>query len=322
MAGNPRVPRRGTPTPVRPGLGSQGKPRVGHAFKRSDKLVVKTTCLFLLVASVALVMPAGTALANSKCTFSDGVVRVTLDRPRGTADATLERDETGAIFYIDGSGRRPCGEATVLTTRRIKVEDVVKGGFTHFRLDISEGQFSFGDHEIPIRIDLGPSGYDTFMVYGGPANDFWTFGGARANLQRDSAAEIRFVNPPDVASGWSRGGADRICAGGGRGTGRASRVVWGLEAGARDDVLCGGGEEDHLLGADGDDVIRGRGASDVILGGTGDDLLFGNAGGDSLEGEEGSDEIRGGQGDDSFNGGRGPDVCDGGRGEIQRNCER
>ena len=112
--------------------------------------------LLLVLATTLIVVPQTPVFAASRCEYSDGVVHVQLARPRGTAEGTLERDSTGAIYWTDGNGRNPCGGATVLTTRRIRVKDVVRGGFTHFRLDVSEGDFARGPDEIPIRIDLGP----------------------------------------------------------------------------------------------------------------------------------------------------------------------
>lgn len=284
-------------------------------WSRSAPLVLLTTVFSLL-------LPVGTASANSRCTFSDGVVRVELNRPRGTADATLERRPGGKIFYTDGSGRRQCGDATVDNTRRITVEDVARRANTHFRLDISEGHFVDGRKEIPIRIDLGPSGYDSFILYGGERKDFWTFGRGGANLQRDRSAEIVFANPPDTASAWSRGGVDHICASGGRETGRSSFVWWILEGGARDDTICGGGGDDALVGADGDDTMRGRGGPDHIYGSEGRDRVYGNSGEDILEGEEGGDVLNGGASEDSFNGGPAFDRCDGRGDEFERNCEK
>ena len=296
--------------------------RVSRVIAPNATPKARRACLLVLAATVATLFPAGSASANSRCTFSDGVVQVKLDRPRGTADATLKRRGNGKIYYTDGSGRRQCGGATVSNTKLITVEDVAKRTSTHFRLDISEGHFARGKNEIPIRIDLGPSGYDSFIVYGGRQRDHWTFGRAGANLQRDHTAEIVFANPPDTASAWTRGGVDRVCASGGRGTGRASLVWWIIEGGARDDTLCGGGEEDLLVGADGDDTLRGRGESDHIDGSAGRDHLYGNAGEDFLEGEEGGDELVGGAAEDSFNGGPAFDRCDGRGDEIERNCEQ
>ena len=293
---------------------------LGGARTRSVPIVGLLLCLAFALALVAADPVAAGGPIGSRCTYSDGVVRV--EMYRNNAHGTLGRDASGVIYYYDhNSTREPCGAATVFSTERIVVEDTLKGAFTAFFLDISEGQFASNGDEIPIRIDLGPSGYDGFILYGGGEEDFWTFGRNRANLQRDQAAEIVFVNLPETASAWSAGGRDRVCATGGRGTGRASLVPWGIDSGARGDTLCGGGEEDLLVGADGNDVLRGRGAFDVLHGGAGRDLMFGNAQGDSLEGDEGADRLRGGSGEDRLNGGPGFDDCAGGAPEFQRNCE-
>ena len=282
--------------------------------------IVPLVCLAFALALVVTDPAEAGGPVGSRCTYSDGVVRV--EMYRNNAHGTLDRDESGVIYYQDhNSTREPCGAGTVFSTTKIVVKDTLKGAFTAFFLDISEGHFANNGNEIPIRIDLGPSGYDGFIVYGGGDEDFWTFGRNRTNLQRDQAAEIAFATPPDTASAWPGGGEDRVCAAGGRGTGRPSLVGWAMEGGAGGDVLCGGGEEDHLLGAAGNDVLRGRGAFDVLLGGGGRDRMFGNAQDDSLEGEEGADVLRGGNGEDGFNGGPGFDDCDGGAGELQRNCE-
>jgi RTX calcium-binding nonapeptide repeat (4 copies) len=287
---------------------------------RSSLILALPLCAALvsLVVERNLVQAGGPV--GSTCTYAAGVVRVEMSR--NNAHGTLDRDRSGIIYYYDhNSTREPCGGATVLSTERIVVEDTQRGAGTAFFLDVSKGSFGHNGREIPMRIDLGPSGYDSFIVEGGRKNDTWTFGKSRANLQRDQAAEIDFANPPDIASASSAGGHDRVCADGRRGTGRASGVPWAIEGGDAPDRLCGGREEDHVLGGNGHDVMRGKGSTDVLTGGAGRDRVLGNAKDDFLEGNEGVDELRGGAGGDAFNGGSGFDSCNGTAREFERNCE-
>ncbi len=213
--------------------------------------------------------------------------------PRNGSSGRLSRDEAGLILY---QGRtpapEPCGAATIFTTERIVIEDVSHRGSASIWIDVSNGRFSNGGQDIPIRIDLGPSGFDGFLIEGGRGDDFWTFGTRRGNLQRDSRAEISFLNPPEIGWAWAAGGRNRVSAGGGQGTGRPSPIYWAIGAGSGDDRLTGGRNEDEIHGEGGDDRLGSGADQEVLVGERGEDVLAGNRGGDHLDGGEGRPNAR------------------------------
>lgn len=267
-------------------------------------------CAF--VVNAALPVAAG---GPSTCSFSGGEVRVELEQDDSSGTLTLDNLGVAILYNDDGppAAAEPCETATVSNTNKIVVEDVSDGGSSGIILDLLNGPFADGGAEIPIEIDLGSGPLDTFAVLGSTGADFWTFGSEGANLQQDSAAEIEFVRQPDLGLGSLRGGNDRACANGGRGTEITSQLTWLFSGGADDDRLCGGFVTDQLLGETGSDVLRGNGGIDTLKGGKDGDRLFGNASNDVLYGNEGSDEL---------NGGPGSDVCKGGAGNDQKtHCE-
>lgn len=272
----------------------------------------------LLAFAVALVVPAvaadpAGAGGTSTCAYSGGQVRVELRND--DSFGILSRDNLGIIRFNDGnSPAAPCGTATVATTNLITIEDTSDGGSTTIILDVRDGHFASGGNEIPIKVDLGSGAIDAFGVIGGGDDDFWTFGTAKANLQKDTQGEIEFERLPDFGFGTSQGGNDRACASGGRGTGNTSLIGWVFIGGADNDRLCGGLVPDRMVGGDGEDVIRGKGGGDTIRGKGGSDRLRGNGGSDTLAGGAGGDDLAGGPGTDTCRGGPGPDT--------RRRCER
>jgi hypothetical protein len=236
----------------------------------------------------------------------------------GVMQINLEQDDSFAQLSRVGLALRVnadlCPGATVVNTTRINVDDTSSRGSTAFVIDLSGGPISSesGD-EIPVFVDLRAGELDTFGVSGSGADDFWTFGGQGANLQKDSAAEVRFQSSLDIGFGLSRGGDDRLCASGGRGTQGSGIFSWVLNSGAGDDTVCGGSLTDSLSGATGADRVKGSGGGDVVKGG---------GGGDDLSGGRGGDLLKGGDGDDELNGGPGADTCRGGPGADRlRRCE-
>lgn len=286
-----------------------------------------TTARRLLVCSAALALlvlpsPPSVAGGGSTCTFSGGVVRVEL--LADGSSGVLQRNAAGIILYREeGSTAEPCGlpAATVFTTDKIEIEDTSNDGGTVIILDVSQGDFSDGANDIPIRVDLGQGSIDAFGVVGSANADHWTFGAARSgltkgNLQNNGSAEIKFLSQPDFGFGASRGGSDRACSLGGdsHGMARQSLIGWVWIGGAGADRLCGGLNSDRLVGKGAGDILRGGGAGDVLKGGGKADRLKGGSGGDLLLGNAGPDVLRGGGGDDRCRGGPGADQ--------QARCER
>ena len=268
-----------------------------------------------LAAFLAVIPVMGTASAggNSSCTFSGGEVYVNL--MQDDSSGILSRDAAGLILYQEeGSTAQPCGVATVLTTDLIKVEDTSSGGSTGIIFDLSEGSFTGGSGDIPVRIDLGSGTLDTFGLIGGSDPDVWTFGSnargdSRGNLQSDASAEVKFLSEPDFGFGLSNGGADKACSlgSGARGIPGKSFMGWVWIGGADADVICGGLASDRLVGQAGDDRVRGGGGGDIVKGGADADRLKGGSSGDILRGSKGNDSLKGGAGFDRCSGGPGAD---------------
>ena len=256
---------------------------------------------------------------NSTCTFSSGRVYVNLQNDGSSG--ILQRNAGGVILYqAEGDASpQPCGLATVFTTDRIKVEDTSDDGGTAIFLDVSQGDFSDGIDDIPVRIDLGAGAIDAFGLIGGSGADHWTFGAnrkglTRGNLQNNESAEIKFSSQPDFGFGASGAGNDRACSRGGGGIPRQSLIGWVWIGGGGADKLCGGLTSDRLVG---------RGGNDNLAGGRGGDTLKGGDGADALKGGASGDLLRGGPGPDNLRGGGGFDRCSGGPGADQEaRCER
>jgi len=88
---------------------------------------------------------------------------------------------------------------------------------------------------------------------------------------------------------------------------------------ARDFVALGGDETDdglvdYLDGGEGDDVLYGGGGADLLRGGPDDDDLWAGEGNDTLVGGEGDDTLAGDAGNDLIFGGLGADTLHGGDG--------
>ena len=266
-----------------------------------------------LAATVLIVVGTSSVRAGepgaSTCTFTGGEVIV--DLQQDGSSGILSRNAPGVIFYDDESEPptppAPCGLATTATTTLIRVTDTSNDGSTGIILDLTEGHFTNGGTEIPIRINLDRGPLDTFGLVGGAGVDFWTFGFKKANLQEDQNAELTFVSFPDFGFGSTGGDNDRACANGNRGTGGSSQIGWVFAGGAGNDVLCGGRDTDRLVGKAGNDRIKGNGGGDTVKGGGGDDRVFGNSSSDVLMGNKGGDHLNGGPGFDGCNGGPGGD---------------
>ena len=253
---------------------------------------------------------AAPASAAVNCEFNGGEMRITMTSDGSSARLSL----VGPTILVNES---TCGSvpfATTLNTDRINVKDTTARGDTGFVIDLSGGDFEdSGGDEIPMKVNLGAGNLDTFAVGGGSGDDFWTFGNTGANLQRDAEAEIAFVRPPDVGLAVPGDGADRACAGGGRGTGNGSFFSWIMSGGSDGDALCGGSNVDRISGGAGPDRLRGSRSGDRLNGDAGNDRLFGSSG---------IDELRGHAGKDLLDGGANPDTCRGGKGrDTLRRCE-
>ena len=263
-----------------------------------------------LIALALSSVPFSSARAgeDASCTFSGGEVHVTLEN--NGSDGTLS--VAAGVITFDGSN---CDSATVLNTDSILIEDTTENGSTGITLDLSGGPFADGGDEIPMTIDLGGGSIDSFLVLGTTGTDNWTFGLLKGNLQNDDAAEIEFEAFPDLAIALPVGGADRVCAHGGSGTGTPSLLRWTVNGGSGADRLCGGNGVDALTGADQGDTIRGFGSGDTLRGKAGPDEIFGNKSSDLLKGGTGGDALDGGPSFDTCKGGPGPDSktnCEGG----------
>ena len=256
--------------------------------------------------------PAGAGEPGpSTCTFTPGG-EVIVELMEEDSSGVLSRNAGGVILYDDESDPptppAPCGPATVVTTNLISIRDTSDDGSTGIILDLREGPFANGANSIPIRVNLAGGPLDTFGVVGADDADTWTFGFDKANLQDDGDAELRFVSSPDFGFASGRGGIDRICASGRRGTGGPSRVGWVFEGGDRADKICGGRDTDRLIGDDGDDTLKGNGGGDTLKGGRGDDRVQGGWSSDLLFGNKGVDGLNGGPGFDGCKGGPGGDI--------------
>ena len=253
--------------------------------------------------------PAGAGEPGaSTCTSTGG--ELTVELMAEDSSGILSRNAAGVIFYDDEANPptppSPCG-ATVSTTL-IRVRDTSDDASTGIVLDLREGHFANGGNPIPIRINLGRGPLDTFGVVGKDTGDAWTFGFDKGNLQDDDHAELRFVSPPDFGFASSRGGLDRVCSGGKRGTGGPSQIGWVFQGGGGADRICGGRDTDRLIGDGGDDTLTGNGGGDTLKGGLGDDRLKGGSSSDLLFGNKGIDGLNGGPGFDGCRGGPGGDI--------------
>lgn len=244
----------------------------------------------------------------STCTFSGG--EVTVELLEEGSSGILSRNAAGVILYDDESDPptppAPC--ATTLATSLIRIKDTSDDASTGIILDLREGQFANGGSPIPIKVNLARGPLDTFGVVGADNGDTLTFGFNKGNLQDDTNAELRFVSPPDFGFASGRGGIDRICSGGGRGTGGPSQVGWVFQGDDGADKICGGRDTDRLIGGDGDDTLLGNGGGDTLKGSRGDDRVKGGSSSDLLFGNKGVDGLNGGPGFDGCKGGPGGDI--------------
>lgn len=262
--------------------------------------------LVLLAAFGGALAIAPTAGAAVSCNFTTDQVNIQMTTAGDIA--MMEIGGGGVILVDSASGPIICGPAgppTVANTDRVVVADTSDDAGTPEPTDGSTtvevvapsdfvpGATLTGENgglgEIEFSLYMNEGHDDTLNLVGAdPGADDWEIGTGGINWNAgagDSAPDAELTTFPglDRWSFLSRGGADRINARGGTGTGAPFAGRIDAFAGAGNDVIDDGdGPGDNLEGGAGDDIVRGFGGSDDIVGGPGDDVQSGGADEDFL----------------------------------------
>lgn len=145
-------------------------------------------------------------------------------------------------------------------------------------VDLSGGAFGpgktregSGTSEIEITVGLGNGPQDRVVIQGSSAADTLRAGAEGIALNADGDMDLKFGGV-EIVTLKGVGGADRLGANGGYGTGSRWTGIATIDGGSGKDTIVGGGGVDQLFGGAGDDTIDARdGKRDSVYGDAGYD---------------------------------------------------
>jgi Ca2+-binding RTX toxin-like protein len=305
----------GTRRPSRTSTTENGFARsVGHMNRHHSHLAAA-----LLGAALACAHLAGTARADSVCTYDPATHAVNAIVQPATPDTSIKADPASRAILVDGV---PCGAATLDDTDQITV--LGSGGWIRFNAHdaaFAPGFTSEADGQA--EIELAAIGFDAVLYYA-PEQEPATITAGRAgiDLDADRDVDLTYGTATEIDVDGSSGGDVVSAQGGGRTGGKlAKTVTFGYGQGSD----AAGGLPISVKGHDGpDNLVTIACTSSEVWGYGGDDVLVGCSGASALHGGQGNDRlnVRGGgsaaygdAGNDTFIGiDRGVDTIDGGRG--------
>lgn len=269
----------------------------------------------LLLTPFLVGLTAVPVTASPVCSFSEGVLRLTLVTTIGpTSIVRSDSPIPGEIRVLDAGNPVPCGDPppTVATTEEVRVSDPTRDS-SILEIDLRGGLFG----STRFLIDLGLGTTDELRIVGSDDPDHLVLSGSGIDL--DGAGQVDVATAGgELHTVLAGGGADDVDASGDDNTDPfPGRLV--IDGGVGADVIDGGDAGDLLVGGDGPDVLRGGDGPDRLEGQEGADVLDGGSRDDVLLGGPGDDQETGGPGDDLFLQGTeadGGDTISGGVGDL------
>jgi Ca2+-binding RTX toxin-like protein len=255
---------------------------------------------------------AQSASAAESCSFSGGVVTVTL--PAAADSATFTQ---GASGEVDVNGSQ-CSSATVSNTTTIDVTG--SAGNQSVSIDLSTGDWGAINWAINLGSGIGDSLDVTNATNATSVELDWGANGI--DLNGDGNLDVTQTSVETFTAEAGSGG-DVINAGGGGAVGAAFPQAITITGGAGDDTVSGGSGDDILVGGVGTDTVdysafsggvqvnlttgtaTGAGSDTLatfenIVGGSGNDTLTGDGSANTFTPGAGNDRIHGAGGTDTL----------------------